>query len=89
MINFHKSYDLRTIDLCLQTLDDFYEAYEEFCMTTLLDNYVHPEPVYIRRITFREAQFKCYEYDSQLPEIKNHEQAIQHIKNYGWIGIQR
>jgi len=85
MIHFHKSYDLRTIDQCLKTLDDFYEAYEEFCMTTLLDNYVHPEPVHIRKITFREAQFKCYEYDSQLPEIKNEEQAtflVQQMKQY-------
>jgi len=76
LINFHKGYNFETIDLSLNTLDQFFEAYNEFCMDTLRDNYVHPTIVPIRTITFREAQYKCTEYDSQLPEIKTIEQSV-------------
>lgn len=75
LINFHRAFDFSYIEQSIKTLDEFLNTYGLFCK--MADTYYSepPEIVPIKIISYMEAQSKCNQYNSKLPEISNHEEA--------------
>jgi len=71
LVNFHRRFDLTTIISSLDALDNFATAYHDFCAKTIGKRRQDFNCVVLPAATFREAQFKCLEFNAVLPEITN------------------
>ena len=78
-IHFHRTFDFRTLEISLRTLDNFVKMYHNFCVMTETYHTKDPDIHYIPDISYRNAQYRCNQYRAQLAEVRS-DSDIKFIK---------
>jgi len=84
LVNFHRRFDTRMLDTCIDTLDKFGEAYNKFCdhVTQIKDSEMRFTTV--GRMYYRFANAECGKFNTMLPEVRNLDHAklvMEEMKN--------
>ena len=89
LINFHRAFNMKLIDICLESLDSFGQLYSDFCIqlheqTKNMYNYTAT-----RTGNQKQATGICLERDMILPEIRNIEEKEALFKVMKTAGVYK